>query len=305
MKLSVITRIALTYLAFMVSVSACDASGGRGGSGDADSDVDTDACDCPDLDGISAEDLAAAIGLCPGDDEFSAQILSSSADGDLGVGIYPYVGNNSCLQARHGCQMIALGTGPLEQENPNDAQDMGDDGADNDLDPLPPYQGLEETTGFTDPACDVTQLRLSLVAPPDAQGFSFDFVFASSEYDEWVGRGYNDTFYAILEYEEVNGGAPTNIAFDDNGNEIEVDSNYFENEQHPCSEAGSAWSPDTEEVSGSTGWLRTSWWVSPGAHFDLTFSIHDEGDCIYDSMVLVDDFAWLDSPPAGATVPIE
>jgi len=58
-------------------------------------------------------------------------------------------------------------------------------------------------------------------------------------------------------------------------------------------------------VSGSTGWLRTSWPVSGGHQFGLTFSIHDEGDCIYDSIVFIDNFKWSVEPVTGGTVPIE
>lgn len=307
MKLSLFIVSVLFCSSILAIQSACDDSGKRDGSSDSDSDsdIDTDACDCPDLGGISPDELAAAINLCPGDEEFTANSYWSSANGALGVDILPYLGNNPCMQRRHGCQMIALSTGPVGQDNPNDAQDMGDEGAQESLDPMPEFQGHAQTDGFLQLACDVTQLQLTLEAPAWAYGFSFDFLFASSEYDEWMNSGYNDTFYAILELPSLNGGASTNIAFDQNGYEIEVDSNYFENNQHPCDETGSGWSPDVEDVSGSTGWLRTEWPVMPGDSFDLTFSIHDEGDCIYDSIVFIDAFTWLETSPSGITIPIE
>jgi hypothetical protein len=201
--------------------------------------------------------------------------------------------------------MLAMATGPLDEANPNEAEDMGDDGHSTDLDPQPEYQGHEETTTYPQEACDCNQLRLSLQAPADKQGFSFDFLFASAEYPEFLDEGFNDTFYAIMEYADLNGGATTNIAFDDLGHEIEVDADFFENSQHPCDEAGSPWSESIDGAAGSTGWLRTSWPVAEGDPFTLTFSIHDEGDCLYDSMVLIDNFQWLDESPGGSTVPIE
>jgi hypothetical protein len=61
----------------------------------------------------------------------------------------------------------------------------------------------------------------------NANGFSFDFVYLSAEYPEWVNEGFNDTFYAIL-VDHLAGEARQNISFDDFGHEIEVDNAYFE-----------------------------------------------------------------------------
>jgi hypothetical protein len=149
----------------------------------------------------------------------------------------------------------------------------------------------------------VVQLQYTLTAPANAEGFTFDFLFASAEYPEWINMGYNDAFYAILEYDQLNGGAPTNISFDDSGMEVEVDVDFFENSSHPCDESGSGWEPAAD--SGSTGWLRTSWPIEGGATFDLTFSIHDEGDCVWDSIVFIDNFQWSGDPVEGGTTPIE
>ncbi len=55
---------------------------------------------------------------------------------------------------------------------------------------------------------------------------------------------------------------------------------------------------------GSTGWLRTNWPIQGGEEFTLTFSIHDEGDAIYDSLVLIDNFRWNDFEGASVTDPL-
>jgi hypothetical protein len=164
------------------------------------------------------------------------------------------------------------------------------------------------TTPTTTPiytSCDRSQIRLELTAPSNALGFSFDFLFGSAEYPEWVGMGYNDAFYAIMQYAGLNGGATTNISFDDSSNEIEVDTNFFENSAHPCDESGSGWEPAISGGSGSTGWLRTSWNVDPGDSFVMTFSIHDEGDCIYDSITFIDNWKWSTEPVEPGTHPVE
>jgi hypothetical protein len=289
-----------------------DSDGDTDGDSDGDSDGDVDTennyCDCPGVGNSSAQELAMAANFCVNETTVSTSLYSTSPSPQAGRDTIESMGTNSCLVKRHGCEMFALSTGPVGEPDPNSVTgtEFGSDGmAYIENDPLPAYQGYEPTTSDPYISCDVNQLHLTLLAPASAEGFSFDFLFASAEYPEWVNMGYNDAFYAIMEYSELNGGAPTNISFDDNNNEIEVDVNFFENPAHPCDETGSGWEPAMPSGSGSTGWLRTSWPVSGGASFSLTFSIHDEGDCVWDSIVFIDNFQWLGDPVEGGTVPIE
>jgi hypothetical protein len=57
--------------------------------------------------------------------------------------------------------------------------------------------------------------RLQLRAPPDAQAFSFDYVFFSVEYEEVLPEAnpYNDKFYAVLKAGSTNGGTATVINY--------------------------------------------------------------------------------------------
>ncbi len=231
----------------------------------------------------------------------------STANAHQGYDTLPSMGNNDCLVAHQGCEMAVISTGKVGQANPNNALPMGGllATAKNNIDPQPQFQGDQPATAPIQGSCDRTQIRLTLQAPVNAVGFSFDFIFASAEYDEWINKNFNDTFYAIMEYENLNGGATTNISFDSNGNEIEVDTNFFENAQHPCDETGSGWSPAVGQKSGSTGWLRTSWDVNPGDQFNIIFSIHDEGDCVYDSIVFIDNWIWHTEPVEPGTEEIE
>ncbi len=287
--------------------------------GDADSDTDTDAgtggsgaldpsknCDCSDIAGDTAEDFARALNICGDGILADIEPWSSSPNPLKGYAMLESMGNNDCIVKQHGCQMIALSTGPVGQPNPNECTGMefGDGMGGPAKDPLPPFQGDSASNAQKKLSCDVLQLKLTLKAPPGAEGFSFDFLYASAEFDEWINQGFNDTFYAILEYEGLNGGEPTNISFDDNGNEIEVDTNFFENQTHPCNEAGSGWGTAVSGKSGSTGWLRTSWPVKSGSTFKLTFSIHDEGDCVFDSIVFIDNFQWLGDVKEPGTAPV-
>ena len=289
---------------------------GKGDEVDNDCDGETDeaeeSCDCPEV-ANQAEDMVRAIGLC--DDQFvlDAQMDVAPSIGAEGYGTLPSMGTNDCLVAHQGCEMAAISSGPVGQKSPNLGDSLGIPRENQD--PLPDYQGNEPTTAEKYITCDRVQLKLQLKAPSNAVGFSFDFIFASSEYAEWVNKSYNDTFYAIMEYDDLNGGATTNISFDTNGNEIEVDTNFFENDEHQCNEAGSGWAPDDnsgtailfedDEKSGSTGWLRTNWNVKPGDAFKLTFSIHDEGDCQFDSIAFIDNWTWHTEPVEPGTEEIE
>ena len=265
----------------------------------------------------SAEDLAAAMNLC--DERFLIGVAlysSAGAGSENALDTVERDGDNDCLVAQQGREMTVIGTGPVDGSNPNLAFPLedanvdlpffdggeewfvGDDWYDSPpeeiKDPQPPYQGDEPSVMSPEKVCDVNQLILDLKAPSNAIGFSFDFIFASSEYEEWIDQGFNDTFYAIIEHEGLNGGERTNIAFDSNNNEIEVDVNFFENDSFPCDENGSVWSPNISGVSGTTGWLRTTRSLGEkNAAFRLTFSIHDEGDCIFDSAVFLDNFQWI------------
>lgn len=138
-----------------------------------------------------------------------------------------------------------------------------------------------------------------MTAPPDAQSFSFDFNFFSAEYPDFINQSFNDSFYAILEAPSTNQGLPTNISFDPDQNPIEVDNNYFQRRFHPIPNTGTGF-----DVNGSTGWLRTSWPISGGEEFTVTFTIHDEGDAIYDSMAILDNFQFHQYPAVGTTDPL-
>jgi hypothetical protein len=48
----------------------------------------------------------------------------------------------------------------------------------------------------------------------------------------------------------------------------------------------------SDPIGGSTGWLVTTSPVTPGEDVTLHFIIFDEGDHIYDSAVLIDNFVW-------------
>jgi len=195
-----------------------------------------------------------------------------------------------------GYQFLLLSSGPVENPSPAGGGELSGRTY---PDPIPAYMGTQRLQARRQRVYDLHKVRLELTAPRWARSFSFDFNFFSSEYPEYVKQNFNDTFYAVLEAPSTNNGQPTNIAFDANSNSIEVDNNYFQNPFHPIPNTGTGF-----DAHGSTGWLRTSWPIRGGQRFVLTFSIHDEGDGIYDSLVVLDNFQWREYDAVGTTDPL-
>jgi hypothetical protein len=176
---------------------------------------------CPAV-GTDLENLRCAIDLCD-DAVFLGQTYSSptvtnpakldisrAAVARFGAGtndlkpLYPVVDGSYVLMA----------TGYAVPANPPDAYDHNQilsgtlwqpDGP-GVPDPFAPYEW---------DSYDVLEWRLELKAPEGAHGFRIHYVFFSVEYDEYVGKDFNDKFYMILEAASTNAGAPTVINFTD------------------------------------------------------------------------------------------
>ena len=181
--------------------------------------------------------------------------------------------------------------------------------------------------------------KIDLVAPPEAKAFWFKFVFFSAEYDEWIGSGYNDKFYAILE----KGGETTVINFtscrepdayydflcsDPEGMLCEEGEKYcylaVNSAFSDCCwyggcpdgfssavgtdiagtgfECAMAEAADDSSNGSSTGWLRSAWPIEAGEHFSITFHVHDTGDDIYDSYMILDSFQFLKQTVSGVEI---
>src|SRR5205807_2684704 len=101
-----------------------------------------------------------------------------------------------------------------------------------------------------------------------------------------------------------------NISFDKNMNPITVNAGFFDvcqtsmvcggQKTNTCTKPvtqlnGTGYEmPDFggEIIGGGTGWLTTTSPVTPGETATLRFIIFDEGDHIYDSSVIIDNFQW-------------
>jgi hypothetical protein len=276
-------------------------------------------CGC---DGVASNvrDLAAGMDLCG--DVVAGATKSGGAEQFGIVGAYqtvveervrvridapdapPVVIGNTCLTTLS--TGTATGTGTAEGPQTCDHAD-----------PDPEGGGISSGT-----ICDLAQIRLTLRAPPNAQGFAFDFMFLSYEWPEFLCQVYNDTFYALVQTDAVFEGAETNAAFDTAGRPITVNVGFFENPAEwtvpldGTSQAEDAFGScsfptedgcvlpeycndgtlDARSGSGS-GWLTTTVPIRPGEQdVQLVLSIHDESDSAFDSIVLLDSFRWLNLP---------
>jgi hypothetical protein len=210
---------------------------------------------------------------------------------------------------RDGADMGVLSTGLAVDENtpgwviPQPGTNLGD----SDTAPHPNPAGPDACSPSGDPPTvnDLAELRIVLQVPTNAKSFSYDFNFMSAEYPEFHCTSFDDTFEALLTSSTITGNP--NISFDTMGNPVSINVGFFTTCQAgsepmgtppgTCMNygdlAGTGFEGDT---GGGTGWLTTTAPVAPGEKITLRFVIWDEGDHIYDSTVLLDNFHWKLTP---------
>lgn len=241
-----------------------------------------------------------------------AQADGVSAPQSLSYGILSKFGSNNLPQK--GARMAAFSSGT--------ARAPGDTGYFNPNGQGSSQKGYQQNTtcnypaGFpknkagcanaTGSAFDSTGLVMNVRAPTNAKSFTYRFNFFTSEYPEYVCNKYNDAFVALLTtgYVPANPASNSkNISFDSNGNPVNVNIGLFNVTSGPqlfgTGFDGTCKSPFTgvyEICGGATGWLETSAPIVPGETITLQFAIWDASDRLWDSIVLVDAFAWSEKP---------
>lgn len=245
---------------------------------------------------------AAAIGLCHvADDGLDYGIIDAQwvrADGtpavgaELQYGIQINFGPN--VDVQEGARLLAMSSGH--------GRLPGQVGS---CDSLTCYGTGPGTppTGFPQdvPACpgattinDDIALQVTLRAPTNATGFSYNFDFYSFEYPEWVCTSYNDQYIALVEPEPA-GSIDGNISFDSLGNPVSVNIAFFDVCSGCALGTGELDSTgfDTWDDAGATSWLVTTSPVTGGQELTIRFAIWDTGDAAWDSTVLIDNFRWI------------
>jgi hypothetical protein len=175
---------------------------------------------------------------------------------------------------------------------------------------------------------DDIALELTLRAPTNATGYSFDFKFNSFEFPYFVCSSYNDQFVALVN-PPPDGSIFGNISFDANANPVSVNIAYFDvcdpadvgefagwckmtstgcpSPPNPYCPSGNSQLLGTGfdtlggGLAGATSWLKSTAPVTGGQEFSIRFAIWDTGDWNLDSTVLVDNFQWI---AEAGTVPV-
>jgi hypothetical protein len=152
-------------------------------------------------------------------------------------------------------------------------------------------------------AYDSAGLKVRVRVPTNAKSLAYNFHFFSSEYPEWVCTAYNDTYAALMGSLATNG----NISFDSQNNPVTVNVGFFTIPgcagcNHPIlGNTGFNGTCSGQICGGSTNWLVTTAPVTPGELMTMHFSLWDQGDHVWDSSVLVDNWTWSANPATVQT----
>lgn len=265
---------------------------------------------CPDdclAVGDPVDSYLCALGMC-----FDAYIQSAAFESPSGDNISSahavvtrFGTNNNDLAPFEGSTYGLLSTGPAT--GTSHSTDLS--GGSSIPDPF-------SSDGY--PTYDNAEFTVSIVAPPNAVGFSIDYVFFSEEYEEYIGTSFNDKFYIFLTASQTTGNqkkvinttqcsAPnTYYDIEENGQKscyIAINTAFSEtcpnvptNIQGTGFECAPNFGFDSSSTGSSTGWLTTSWPIVGNESFTITFHIHDASDGIFDSEVILDNFRFETVP---------
>lgn len=292
-----------------------------------DGPIEPDCSGCPAV-GELIENMRCAIDLC--DDATVVENEYGSPGGAVTdqtyVAVHRFGSQNNGLEPLYNGSYALMGTGRVLNTDDHMVDlSLGKNGQ---TDPFGKGDGL---------IFDVMEWRMRLRAPATAAGFQVHYVFFSAEYDDYIGDEYNDKFYMFIEAPSTNGGARTVINFTECRNPdayhdflCDGPSMGYCDQGHKycyiaintalseccwydgCPDgfaatdiAGTGFEcaqSETDDLAGhgsSTGWLVTEWPVEPGEEFEIIFHIHDTGDGLYDSAVLLDKFLFMGQVTAG------
>jgi hypothetical protein len=293
----------------------------------------TSCSSAPKFTGVSAMDLANAMGLCVMTTANSATWGIISAEQSLPDGSMPSSSQTGIMQNQQSAVLSDYGTGGvvptagatlagLSTGNMRDSNDPGF------VQPasgtvhsavattLPgnymlangnSLQATNSCLGTCTPGSgsyDPVNLRLVIRVPTNASGFTYQFRFFSSDYLQFSCGSFNDHHLALLSSQATGLPADGNIARDALNNPVSVNSGLIDvctpNGCRSCVQGSGALAGtgmDIGNVGGGTSWVTVSAPVVPGEVITLELMIFDVGDAQYDANVLFDNFQWIPAQP--------
>jgi hypothetical protein len=179
---------------------------------------------------------------------------------------------------------IVLGTGRIASvEGPNQVVDATTD------DGTPGDTLLDVLSGSGNPTMDAAVLSFDFV--PRGSTITFEYVFASEEYNDYVNTGYNDVFAFYVNGENCavvgKPALPVSINTINNGNPFGIPPvSHPELYRNNDIDSNGGATIDTE-MDGLTTVLTCTARVEPGVKNHMRLAIADGGDPAYDSNVFL------------------
>lgn len=295
-----------------------------------------------------ADDAAKAFGLCEAHSRAShlPGLISATykrLSGATGLGAARQVWlpeKFGTVTAREGSRLLTLSTGVArdinDEEYTRDCDTLGVGRTSDGIweNPSKPPEGYPQDSSRCSSgvaardaiAFNDVELELVLRVPGNAHSLSFDSMFFTYEYPDFVCSPYNDFFVVLVD--QPGRSDDGNVLFDENNDEIGVNTGLlsvcrtaersrvkrtmaceagpdllketgFDKGESTCATKQT----DKPDIGGaSTGWLRTQVPVTGGAAITLRFILWDTGDPLLDSTALLDNFQWsLEAPSAPGT----
>ncbi len=243
---------------------------------------DVSLCDTG-LSSATAADYAKALDLCAGASDFAVKAATNSA------AIRGKFGSTFAPQAGISVVMLSTGIAAAPGETGYAAPQAGTDFQFAMSTNVP----LGKCTGAAPQ--DATVLRVQVQIPPNATAMSFDFAFFSSEYPEYVGQKFSDSFAAVVSGVAYSG----DVLGDAVGKCFNANNITFTTCPEPaCSKGGSGLTGtgyEGDKVGGAYGWSTASFPVKAGDTVTIQFSVFDVGDGVYDTAVLLDSLRFTNA----------
>ncbi|MBL8739879.1 MAG: choice-of-anchor L domain-containing protein, partial [Myxococcales bacterium] len=234
------------------NASGGDGGGGTGGAGtggaggaeyvpaDEDCDGEADNVAAPDCDaGLQLAstdplDAAKAIELCKvaeGDTDWGvldAQFVNANGGtvaANVQVGILASFGTN--VPPQQGASLLALSSGTARLPGQPGACTSNSCGAQTATLAPPGFPQAAPNCPIDSEIFNDIGLEVTLRAPTNATGYTFDFKFTSFEFGEYVCTNFNDQFIALVNPPPM-GAQDGNISFDAAGNPVSVNIAFFD-----------------------------------------------------------------------------